>query len=107
VGSSGDPIQPLVAEILIFYLHQPGGKITTPLFCARGFLVERRDRTIVPTHNYADGGGGGDGGGNSDSDGDGDGDGDGNGDGNGDGDGDGNNNVNVNNGDNNADDNMV
>jgi len=25
-----------------FYLHQLGGKITTPLFCAGGFLVERR-----------------------------------------------------------------
>ena len=47
VGSSGDPIRPLVAEILIFYLHQPGEKITTPLFCAGGFLVERRDRTTV------------------------------------------------------------
>ena len=45
VGSSGDLIRPLVAEILIFYLHQPGGKITTPLFCAGGFLVKRRDRT--------------------------------------------------------------
>jgi len=36
VGSSGGPIRPLVAEILIFYLHRQGGKITArPLFCGR------------------------------------------------------------------------
>ena len=36
VGSSGGPIRPLVAEILIFYPHRQGGKITArPLFCGR------------------------------------------------------------------------
>jgi len=53
VGSSGDPIRPLVAEILIFTFISREGK-SLLLFCAGGFLVERRDRTtvIVPTHKY-------------------------------------------------------